>query len=440
MTDISQNDFLHVKKLVMERAAIVWRRARNTSSPLGSTPWREIGFPSHVELIARLRSHPDPKLVQQVVEAMTTNETSFYRDAKPFEALRTHILPELIAKRQQAKTLTVWCGACSTGQEPYTIWMVMKDHFPELAHWRVKIIGTDISTDVLAKAKSGKYTQLEVNRGIPTPILVKHFEREGPFWKIHQDAHRIVEFRELNLIGQWPSMPRPDIVFLRNVMIYFDIATRKQILGRIAQLMASRRLLVPRRRRDHAQHRSVVPASRTRPLGMFPARHPAVARHKEGGLVDPTSEDINTLTVQVWESVLGLPLEQDAPDPDVKDLQVTSCVHITGGWEGSVLVRCTRELAHTITGSMFDMDPSEATTDEIADAIGEIANMIGGNVKSLVPGPSQLSLPWVADGGELTFLDSEPCAFSNFVASSQPLLISVLRRAPGSPIPNLGAS
>ncbi|MEZ5218686.1 MAG: protein-glutamate O-methyltransferase CheR [Ilumatobacteraceae bacterium] len=189
-------------------------------------------------MIARLRSHPDPKLVQQVVEAMTTNETSFYRDTKPFEVLRTHILPELISKRQQAKTLTVWCGACSTGQEPYTIWMVMKDHFPELAHWRVKIIGTDISTDVLAKAKSGKYTQLEVNRGIPTPILVKHFEREGPFWKIHQDAHRIVEFRELNLIGQWPSMPRPDIVFLRNVMIYFDIATRKQILGRIAQLMA----------------------------------------------------------------------------------------------------------------------------------------------------------------------------------------------------------
>ena len=155
--------------------------------------------------------------------------------------------------------------------------------------------------------------------------------------------------------------------------------------------------------------------------------------------MDPTSEDINTLTVQVWESVLGLPLEQDAPDPDVKDLQVTSCVHITGGWEGSVLVRCTRELAHTITGSMFDMDPSEATTEEIADAIGEIANMIGGNVKSLVPGPSQLSLPWVADGGELTFLDSEPCAFSNFVASTQPLLISVLRRAPGSPIPTPGA-
>ena len=152
--------------------------------------------------------------------------------------MRTHILPDLIGRRQQAKTLTIWCAACSTGQEPYTIWMVIRDHFPELANWRVKIIGTDLSTEVLAKAKAGRYTQLEVNRGIPTQVLVKHFERDGVAWKIHHDAHRVVEFRELNLIENWPAMPRPDVVFLRNVMIYFDVATRKQILGKVAQLMA----------------------------------------------------------------------------------------------------------------------------------------------------------------------------------------------------------
>lgn len=239
MSNITQSDFLFVKKLVQERAAIVLEAGKEylVASRL-NTLAREEKMPSHVELIAELRNRPTPRLSQRIVEAMTTNETSFFRDTRPFEALRTHILPELIAKRQAQKSLTIWCAACSTGQEPYTIWMVIRDHFPELANWRVKIIGTDLSTEVLAKAREGRYSQLEVNRGIPTPVLVKHFQRDGVHWKINADAHKAVEFRELNLIENWPSMPKPDIVFLRNVMIYFDVPTRKTILGKVSSLMA----------------------------------------------------------------------------------------------------------------------------------------------------------------------------------------------------------
>lgn len=239
MTTISHADFQFVKKLVQERAAIMLEAGKEylVASRLNTLAHEE-RMASHVELIAELRSRPTPRLSQRIVEAMTTNETSFFRDARPFDALRTDIVPDLIVKRQASKSLTVWCAACSSGQEPYTIWMVLQDHFPELANWRVKIIGTDLSTEVLAKARAGAYSQLEVNRGIPTSVLVKHFERDGVHWKINAEAHKSVEFRELNLIATWPTMPKPDIVFLRNVMIYFDVPTRKRILAKVANLMA----------------------------------------------------------------------------------------------------------------------------------------------------------------------------------------------------------
>lgn len=145
--------------------------------------------------------------------------------------------------------------------------------------------------------------------------------------------------------------------------------------------------------------------------------------------MDPTSDDINALTLQVWETVLCLPIETDAPQPSADDLHVVGMVNITGNWEGSVLVRCTRPLARSITEAMFGMDPGEASADEIADALGEIANMIGGNVKSLVPGPSQLSLPTVVDYEHLSFPQSEECARSSFVTENEHMLVTVLRRA-----------
>lgn len=148
--------------------------------------------------------------------------------------------------------------------------------------------------------------------------------------------------------------------------------------------------------------------------------------------MDPTSDHIISLTEQVWESIIGLPLVAGVPAPGSDDLAVNSCVHITGGWEGTVLFRSTRDLARTITESMFGMEPDEASGEDIEDAIGEVANMIGGNVKSLVPGPSQLSLPVVVMGEQMVFPRSEPCAYVTFDVAGQPFQVSVLRRSSGT--------
>ena len=170
---------------------------------------------------------------------MVTTETTFFRDLHPFEALRKSLIPELIRKRQNERCLNIWCAACSTGQEPYSVALLIREHLPELRGWKVNILATDLSRNVLARARQGLYTQLEVNRGLPAALLVKHFRQHGTSWQLHDDLLAMVDFQELNLVSAWPPLPRMDIVFLRNVMIYFDVETKKGILGRIAKVLQS---------------------------------------------------------------------------------------------------------------------------------------------------------------------------------------------------------
>jgi chemotaxis protein methyltransferase CheR len=171
---------------------------------------------------------------------MTTNETSFFRDTHPFDALRKHVLVDMLARRAAEKRLSIWCGACSTGQEPYTIALILREHFADRTDrtgWKIDILATDLSTDVLVRAREGRYSQLEVNRGLPAPLLVKHFERHGTEWRIKDDIRRLVEFRQLNLIDPIWAVGAADIVFLRNVLIYFDVPTKKAILRKVRGIM-----------------------------------------------------------------------------------------------------------------------------------------------------------------------------------------------------------
>lgn len=227
-----------VRRLVHERAAIVLdaNKAYLVESRLAPIARRE-GLPDVGSLIAKIARPEGARLHTEVVEAMTTNETSFYRDASPFEALRTDILPELIRRRAAERSLTIWSAACSTGQEAYSTAMLLKEHFPQLASWNVRILGTDIAQSVLDKASEARYSQLEANRGMPAPMLVKWFDRQGAHWKLKDEVRRMVQFRPLNLAGPWPSIPPVDIVFLRNVMIYFDLDTRRSILARMRKVM-----------------------------------------------------------------------------------------------------------------------------------------------------------------------------------------------------------
>jgi chemotaxis protein methyltransferase CheR len=174
--------------------------------------------------------HPDAPLRKRVVEAMTTHETLFFRDGTPFDALKKELLPQLKEENKLSRRIKIWCAAASSGQEPYSLAMLLLEC--GFADWNIEILATDLSEQVLKRAREGKYMQLEVNRGLPAPYLVKYFERDGLEWRIRDNIRRMVRFEQFDL-RQDPRGSGYDFVFCRNVLIYFDIPTKKQILGRL---------------------------------------------------------------------------------------------------------------------------------------------------------------------------------------------------------------
>jgi chemotaxis protein methyltransferase CheR len=200
---------------------------------------RSAGLDSVEALVKQLRVGSGD-LRGLVVDALTTNETSFFRDVHPWEALRNELIPQLLERRAAQRTLTIWCAASSSGQEPYTIAMLLREHFSaELEGWIVRIIATDISPTMIERAREGKYSQLEVNRGLPAQLLVKYFERSGMQWQLDASLRSMVEYRLMNLDDPagYDRLPRCDLVFIRNVLIYFDLATKREILTRARDLL-----------------------------------------------------------------------------------------------------------------------------------------------------------------------------------------------------------
>ncbi len=173
-----------------------------------------------------------------VVEAMTTNELFFFRDKAPFEHFRATIMPALIAARRQARAIRIWCAAASTGQEPYSLAMCLKEMEREVAGWRIELLATDLSGEVLEKARQGIYSQFEVQRGLPIQLLVKHFTRSGEFWQIAPELRAMVRYRQLNLLADFSQLGTFDLVFCRNVLIYFDAETKTDVLNRMARVTA----------------------------------------------------------------------------------------------------------------------------------------------------------------------------------------------------------
>jgi len=199
---------------------------------------RRIGVKDLGELAAKLRAGPDKTLSEEVVEAMTTNESFFFRDGTPFQQFRDLVLPRLIDARAATRTLRIWCAAASTGQEPYTIALILKEAAVKLAGWKVGILGTDISRDVLQRAGAGVYSQFEVQRGLPIQLLVKYFTQVNGGWQISQAIRAMVDYRYLNLLESFSTLGQFDIIFCRNVLIYFDPPTKKDVLERMARNLA----------------------------------------------------------------------------------------------------------------------------------------------------------------------------------------------------------
>jgi chemotaxis protein methyltransferase CheR len=199
---------------------------------------------SHIEeLIQLLRLKRDPMLERSVAEAMTINETSFFRDSRPFELLRTDLLPKIVESRRNMRSLRIWSAACSTGQEAYSTGMLLLEHFPQLAAWNVRIEGTDISSEVVHRCQSGTYHRIEMNRGLPARNIVRFFDHQGEDWTVKPELKKLCSFRLANLCGNQPPFSPPldrfDVIFLRNVMLYFSQETRKKLLAHIHRLLAS---------------------------------------------------------------------------------------------------------------------------------------------------------------------------------------------------------
>ena len=233
-------DFRYICDFIRDRSAIALEADKHylVESRLLPVARRE-GLASIEELVRHLRHHPFGALHRTVVEAMTTNETSFFRDRHPFDALKKHVIPDLIERRATERRLRIWCAACSSGQEPHSVAMLLREHFPALASWTIDILGTDISTHMVHRSREARYSQLEVNRGLPAPLLVRYFDKVGTEWQLKNEIRNSVRYDVLNLAGPWPAAGAWDIIFMRNVMIYFDVETKQSILRKVRDNLRS---------------------------------------------------------------------------------------------------------------------------------------------------------------------------------------------------------
>ncbi|HZH11261.1 MAG TPA: protein-glutamate O-methyltransferase CheR [Microvirga sp.] len=195
-------------------------------------------------LVWEIKSGRSTALENATIEAMTTNETFFFRDKAPFDLFQDVLLPRFIKERAASRRLRIWCAAASTGQEPYSLAMLLKEASARMPGWHIDIVATDISNEVLEKARAGLYNQFEVQRGLPIRLLVKYFTQKGDLWQIAPEIRSMVDFRYLNLIEDFNRLGMFDIVYCRNVLIYFDAATKANVLRRIAQLMPTDGALV----------------------------------------------------------------------------------------------------------------------------------------------------------------------------------------------------
>jgi len=235
---VTPQDFDYLRKLLKERSGLVLAAEKQYLAESRLLPVaRRHGMQTLTELVAALRTGA-PALAVQVVDAMTTNETFFFRDKIPFDHVRETIMPALAAARAREKRIRIWCTAASTGQEPYSLAMAVKA-IPALSGFRIEIVATDISGEVLERAKNGIYTQFEVQRGLPIQLLVKYFSQSGEQWQITPELRGMVQFRTLNLLNDFSPLGAFDLVFCRNVLIYFDQPTKSGVLDRLAKQTAA---------------------------------------------------------------------------------------------------------------------------------------------------------------------------------------------------------
>ncbi|MCE2965190.1 MAG: protein-glutamate O-methyltransferase CheR [Alphaproteobacteria bacterium] len=232
-------DFEFIAKLIHQKNGLMLTPEKEYLLETRLSPiarkWNLSDLPA---LVRKLRVFAEPALLEEISDAMTTNETLFFRDLKPFEALKAEILPKLCAARKGTKRVRIWCAAASSGQEPYSIAITLLEEKHKYPDIQFEIIGTDINKDILKRAEEGIYTQFEVQRGLPIQLLVKYFKQDGDRWQIKDELRRMVQYKVFNLLQDPAQFGQFDIIFCRNVLIYFDIATKQKIVERLHSRLA----------------------------------------------------------------------------------------------------------------------------------------------------------------------------------------------------------
>jgi chemotaxis protein methyltransferase CheR len=231
-------DFDFIAKFIKDRSGLVLTsdKAYLLESRLMPIA-RKRGLKGLDDLIQTVRSTRDEPLARDITEAMTTNESFFFRDTKPFDQFKDMVLPHILKARATKKSFRIWCAASSSGQEPYSLAMILKEEAAKMPGWKIDIVGTDISNEMLEKAKAGVYSQFEVQRGLPIQYLVKYFKKKDEVWQIDAAIRAMVQYKEWNLLTDLKALGQFDVVFCRNVLIYFDQPTKTRVLAGIASLM-----------------------------------------------------------------------------------------------------------------------------------------------------------------------------------------------------------
>lgn len=231
-------DYAFLRSLVLEQSSNALDTSRDHLFESRLRPLVEVkGFDGLDDLVAELRRRSDPAAKRWIAEAMTVHETSFFRDRAPFELMRRKLLPELLRRREPCRRVRLWSAACSTGQEAYSLGILLREHFPQIHDWEIEILGTDISADVIARARGGRYQRLEVNRGMPARLLLKYLRRVGEEWEMVPDLKRLCRFHQRNLCNGPMLLGRYDGILLRNVMLYFSPEARRQLLLEIHRVL-----------------------------------------------------------------------------------------------------------------------------------------------------------------------------------------------------------
>jgi chemotaxis protein methyltransferase CheR len=235
---LSRASYEFVRTILRERSAHVLDDGKEYLVDARLLPVaRRHGFQSVDDLVLHLRNQKTETLLAELVEAMAITETQFFRDGHPFEVLRQKVIPELVERRATHRSLTIWSAACSSGQEAYSVAILLRHFFPELCGWKVRLIASDLSASMLERARQGWYSELELSRGVSSELRQAYFRKEEDGWQIREELRSMLEVRHINLSGIWPVLPPLDLVLLRNVLIYFDLPTKRLILERIRGLL-----------------------------------------------------------------------------------------------------------------------------------------------------------------------------------------------------------